>query len=72
MHSMPLVPTEAITQRSINPASKAAVDYRWQVWRMQQLQGLEPCFRTEQRHACASNQCPWRHECQIMVAEWQI
>lgn len=72
MQIMPPVHLEAATKRSAHLATAEAVNYRWKVWKLQQSQGNEPCFRTEQRHVCATSQCPWRHECQVLVAEWQI
>jgi|GEM_PF-3230326 len=73
MQNLSLVNLGAASRES-NPSSTAeAVGHRWEIWRIQQSQGQEPCFRTEQRHGCnIIDSCPWHHECQAMIAEWQI
>jgi hypothetical protein len=39
--------------------------------RLQEQQGEEPCFRTEQRLLCERYECQWRGECRRLVAAWK-
>ena len=43
---------------------------RWQIWKMQDEQGHEPCFRTAIRDGCREFDCPWRRACLSCTAEW--
>lgn len=38
---------------------------------IQRAQGLEDCFRTDQRYLCKNGRCEWRDECLKLVARWQ-
>lgn len=51
----------------------AATQRRWQILYQQMAEGREPCFQTEQRHACHEKDCPFRAECigGGLRAEWR-
>jgi hypothetical protein len=42
-----------------------------QVHAVQQMRGLEPCFRTEERLICADESCEWSKDCRRLVAIWR-
>lgn len=37
---------------------------------IQQAQGYEPCFQSEQRYGCTRD-CEWAPECKKLLAEWR-
>jgi hypothetical protein len=38
---------------------------------IQKAQGLDDCFRTDQRFFCKNEDCEWRDRCFKLVASWR-
>lgn len=53
------------------PESRIDEPYDRLVRTIQQSQGNEPCFMTDQRFVCRNFDCQWRAECVRLVASWQ-
>lgn len=47
------------------PLSKEAIR------ELQMARGGAPCFQTDWRIHCRDTHCPWRRDCQRLVAEWR-
>ena len=63
-------PNSSSALQTLAPAA-GRTQRRWQILYEQLQSDHEPCFQTDQRHACPESDCPWRVECGAMRAEWR-
>ena len=68
---MPLNSLIALEAVALTRSRSDRTQRRWQVLYEQMQRDHEPCFQTDQRHACAEFDCPWRAECMALRAEWR-
>jgi len=53
----------------LNPATHYTTQTQ-QIRDIQLRRGIEPCFMTEKRYACAET-CEWSQECRRLKAQWK-